>query len=168
MTATGSASVTPRGKDPDDMARIEQGRVNVDTGHGFVLFLVGMRINYLWKMHKWWPAFTAMPKLLVELGEDPELGLLGSRMSRRGRTITVVQYWRSAAHIEEFSTSQEHRHRSYWKWFNRAVGSGGDVGIWHELYHVRPGSYEARYINMPEFGLGAAFGTERGRRAEPE
>lgn len=56
----------------------------------------------------------------------------------------------------------------YWKWFNRTVGSGGDVGIWHELHHVQPGSSEARYITMPARGLGAAFGGEPGRRAEPE
>ena len=43
-----------------------------------------------------------------------------------------------------------------WQAFNRAVGSNGDVGIWHETYVVRPGAYETVYNNMPPWGLGAA------------
>jgi hypothetical protein len=43
-----------------------------------------------------------------------------------------------------------------WAAFNRAVGSGGDVGIWHETYRVRPGDYECIYNNMPLFGLARA------------
>jgi len=150
------------------MPHIELGRVNADPERAFVLFLVGMRINYLWKVHKWWPAFTAMPKMLRELGEDEELGLLGSRMSRQGRTITLVQYWESEEKIMRFSRSREQRHREFWKWFNSAVGGGGDVGVWHELYHVSPGSYEARYINMPPFGLAHAIGGSPGRSVGPQ
>jgi hypothetical protein len=33
----------------------------------FAVFLIGMRINKLWKPHKWLPAFLAMPKLLKEI-----------------------------------------------------------------------------------------------------
>ena len=38
--------------------------------------------------------------------------------------------------------------------FNRAVGSGGDVGVWHETYQISPGAYENVYVNMPPFALG--------------
>jgi Domain of unknown function (DUF4188) len=38
--------------------------------------------------------------------------------------------------------------------FNRTIGSNGDIGIWHETYHVRASEYEAIYNNMPPFGLG--------------
>ena len=41
--------------------------------------------------------------------------------------------------------------------FSRAVGSGGDVGIWHERYRVQPGNFECIYNNMPAFGLGKAM-----------
>ena len=41
-----------------------------------------------------------------------------------------------------------------WRAFNRNVRSNGDVGIWHETYVVRPGSYETIYNNMPPYGLG--------------
>ena len=42
--------------------------------------------------------------------------------------------------------------------FNQRIGSGPDVGIWHELYTIRPGDFEAIYANMPKFGLAAATG----------
>lgn len=37
-----------------------------------------------------------------------------------------------------------------------AVGTNGDVGIWHETYTIGAGAYESVYVNMPAFGLGAA------------
>jgi hypothetical protein len=39
---------------------------------------------------------------------------------------------------------------------NKAIGSDGSVGIWHETYLVGAGKYEAVYGNMPVFGLAAA------------
>src|SRR6266567_1704880 len=39
---------------------------------------------------------------------------------------------------------------------NKAIGSDGSVGIWHETYLVEPGRYEAVYGNMPVFGLASA------------
>jgi hypothetical protein len=47
-------------------------------------------------------------------------------------------------------------HLEPWKRFNRAVGAGGSVGIWHETYVVEAGKYECVYGNMPQFGLAAA------------
>jgi hypothetical protein len=43
-----------------------------------------------------------------------------------------------------------------WQAFQRAVGTNGDVGIWHETYVVRGGAYENVFVNMPPYGLGAA------------
>src|SRR5271163_2213504 len=40
--------------------------------------------------------------------------------------------------------------------FNRPVGTGGSIGIWHETYLVEPGKAESIYVNMPVFGLAAA------------
>ena len=42
---------------------------------------------------------------------------------------------------------------SAWVWFNKAIGSNGDVRIWHETYLVRVGEFEAAYNNMPLKGL---------------
>ena len=119
----------------------------------FVVFLIGMRINKPWKIHKWWPVFSAMPRMLRELQERPELGLLGHIAGLK----VIVQYWRSFDHLEAYARSKDHEHLPAWKAFNTALGkSRGDVGIWHETYLVRSGEYEAIYSGMPEFGLGAA------------
>ena len=37
-----------------------------------------------------------------------------------------------------------------------AIGTSGDVGIWHETYLVGEGRHESVYVNMPPFGLGRA------------
>ena len=117
----------------------------------FVVFLIGMRINKPWKVHKWWPVASAMPKMLRELRQHPDLGLLGFFSSSR----VIVQYWRSFAHLEAYAKSREHLHLPAWKAFNQAVGrSRGDVGIWHETYLIDPGRYECVYANMPRHGLG--------------
>ena len=44
-------------------------------------------------------------------------------------------------------------HYPAWAWFNKAIGSNGDVRIWHETYLVRVGEFEAAYNNMPRKGL---------------
>jgi hypothetical protein len=43
----------------------------------FVVFLISMRINKIWKFHKFIPVAMAMPKMLKELLQNPESGFLG-------------------------------------------------------------------------------------------
>ena len=38
----------------------------------FVVFLIGMRVNKPWKIHKWLPVFLAMPRMIKELKRTPE------------------------------------------------------------------------------------------------
>ncbi|THV41726.1 DUF4188 domain-containing protein [Glycomyces buryatensis] len=140
----------------------------VDYEGDLVVFTVGMRINRLWKLNKWWPVFTAMPRMLRELEADPELGLLDSRTMIGGRVIMVMQYWRSADHLERFAHSQDHVHRGFWKWFNREIKSNGDVGLWHELYKVKAGEYDTSYINMPPYGLARATADKEAERTDPD
>ncbi len=135
------------------MSKLYTQRMSAEIDGDFVVFLIGMRINKPWKVHKWWPVFSAMPRMLKELSASPELGLLGYTMGLR----IIVQYWRSFEHLEAYARSKEHGHLPAWKAFNQAVGrSRGDVGIWHETYQVKAGSYEAVYSGMPAFGLGRA------------
>lgn len=101
-----------------------------------VVFLIGMRINAIWKVHKWIPPFLAMPRMLSELRKHPDKGLLGARMSMGGRTVTVVQYWRSFDLLEAFAKNPNDPHLPAWRAFNRNVGDSGDVGIYHETYRV--------------------------------
>ena len=133
------------------MSAIIPSRMTVEMDGDFVVFLIGMRINKPWKIHKWLPVFLAMPRMLDELKRQPDSGFLGHTMSMR----VIVQYWRSFAHLEKYARSQDGRHWPAWVDFNRRVGSSrGDVGIWHETYQVRAGEYEAIYSGMPAFGLG--------------
>lgn len=118
----------------------------------FVVFMIGMRINAWWKLHKWLPVATAMPKMIKELTEKPELGFLGAEQWF-GRTTIMLQYWRSMEQLLDYAKSRDAAHLPAWRAFNKRVGTSGDVGIWHETYRVRAGDYENIYVNMPAFGL---------------
>jgi hypothetical protein len=131
------------------------GRVTARFEGEVVVFLIGMRINRLWKIHKWLPVARAMPRMLRELTKDPASGLLGFE-SWVGNPTVTLQYWRSFDHLERYAKDEARLHRPAWAAFNRAVASNGDVGIWHETYRVRPGDYECIYNNMPPFGLAKA------------
>jgi hypothetical protein len=133
------------------MANINAQRLTVEMDGDFVVFLIGMRINKPWKMHKWLPVFLAMPKMLKELSQRPESGFLGYTMG----LISITQYWRSFEHLEAYARSKELSHWPAWVDFNKRIGgSRGDVGIWHETYRIQAGQYEAVYSGMPAMGLG--------------
>ena len=139
------------------MAEIDTRRTTANLEGEVVVFLIGMRVNRLWKVHKWWPVASAMTRMLRELYAHPELGFLHAE-SWFGRTTILVQYWKSFEALEAYAKSRDHAHLPAWAAFNRAVGSSGDVGIWHETYRTRPGDAETLYHNMPPFGLARAVG----------
>jgi hypothetical protein len=98
-----------------------------------------------------------MGPMLRELAGRPDSGLLGFRQFSNGlRSFLTVQYWRSFEDLERFARDPRAGHLPAWAAFNRSVDSSGDVGIWHETYRVKAGQYEAIYVNMPAYGLGAA------------
>lgn len=138
------------------MTAIRAERLCAEVEGEFVVFLIGMRINKWWKIGSWLPVAIAMPKMLIELEGKPELGLMHYRNHFGLRNIWVVQYWRSFEHLEAYARSADAAHLPAWQAFNKAVGSNGGVGIWHETYVIKPGAYENIYNNMPAFGLGAA------------
>jgi len=134
---------------------IPRARMAATLEGDFVVFLIGMRINSPWKVHRWLPVTFAMPRMLAELRAHPEMGMLGGEMWF-GRTTILVQYWRSLEHLFAYATNREAAHLPAWKAFNQSTASTGDVGVWHETYGVSPGRYENIYVNMPPFGLGKA------------
>jgi hypothetical protein len=143
-------------------------RATADAPPGTVVFLIGARINRFRRVRRWWPVFTAMPRMLAELDRQPELGLLWHRLFLSGRTVLVVQYWRSAEHLDRYARARDHEHLPAWREFNRRVREGGDVGVFHETYVAD--RQETVYVSMPEpFGLGAATSlvpvAARGQRA---
>ncbi|MGP3948294.1 DUF4188 domain-containing protein [Streptomyces sp. 7N604] len=147
------------------------GRRTAAADGDVTVFHIGMRINRLRAVRSWWPVFTAMPRMLKELSGDKGSGMLGFRILLGGpRVLYLVQYWDSHEKLIAYAADPGKEHRPAWAAFNRRVREGkGHVGFWHETYVVPAGSYESVYLNMPEFGLGAATGTEpvgkRGERA---
>ena len=141
------------------MTQMIDRRVTAEIEDDFVVFLIGMRINKLWKMWKWLPVILAMPRMLRELEQRPESGFLGAGgYAGSPRRPMVVQYWRSFEDLETYARSKDAAHWPAWVKFNKRVGSTGDVGIWHETYLVPAGAYECVYNNMPPTGLGAVTG----------
>ena len=138
------------------MSNVIPQRMTARIEGDFVVFLIGMRINKLWKVWKWGPVARQMPQMLAELAARPELGLLHARTHFGLPNILVVQYWRSFEHLHKYASGANALHLPAWQAFNRAVGSNGDVGIWHESYLVKDGAYESVYNNMPPYGLGVA------------
>ena len=123
-----------------------------------VLFVVGMRINRLRRVRSWWPVFTAMPRMLKELQEHPEDGLLHARSYLSGRQLMVLQYWRSAEELGRYARDATRTHSPAWAAYNASGAAGaGDVGLFHETYVVPREGMESRYVDMPQTGLAAAF-----------
>jgi Domain of unknown function (DUF4188) len=78
------------------VANVINFRISDEMEGKFVAFLIGMRINKLWKLHKWLPVFLAIPKMLKELEAHPEVGdgsvhrteILPMDLARSGRRQT--------------------------------------------------------------------------------
>ncbi len=141
------------------MSQVQPGRYTHSHDGDVVVFLVGMRINRLRKVWVWLPVLRAMGPMIRELRRHPEKGLLGAEFFARGRTVLVLQYWRSFADLERFARNPDDPHLPAWRSFNRVVGTNGDVGIFHETYVVGAGHHESLYGNMPTFGLARATGS---------
>jgi hypothetical protein len=85
------------------MSDIIKERVCAEVPDGVVLFLIGMRINKLWKFWKWLPVAQAMPRMLNELAAQPTLGLLSFRGHFGLRNFMIVQHWASVEHLQAFA-----------------------------------------------------------------
>jgi fumigallin biosynthesis monooxygenase-like protein len=135
-------------------ARVHQGRWTVDNRKEIVILLIGMRVHRLRAPRRWLPEFRAMRAMLRQLVTDPRCGLLGYRILPGWRTLTVVLYWRSHAHLQKYA--HDEMHRAAWLHYYQRAHASTAVGIWHETYIVPAVSYEAMYVNMPRLGLGRA------------
>lgn len=143
------------------MSKISKSRTaaNIPT-EGAVVFLIGMRINKLWQIWNWFPVFLAMPRMIVELMKNPDLGLRGyPKTFVSGRVIMVWQQWTTFEKLEEYSKSTKNLHLPAWKSFNQKARNNDAVGIFHETYLVNPTNAEGMYVNIPPLGLANAFGS---------
>jgi hypothetical protein len=128
-------------------------RVTAKFEGDFVVFIIGMRVNRLWKVQKWLPVFAAMGPMIQELSKNPGSGFLGAETFLNPISPVLVQYWRSFEQLEAYARDANAHHFPAWQRFNKRVASNGDVGIWHETYKISAGQYECIYNNMPSFGL---------------
>lgn len=126
-----------------------------------ILFIVGMRINKLWAIHRWFPVFSSMPKMLREQLKDRSLGMIGEpRTYISGRLIQVQQYWKDFESLEKYAKKANLNHYPNWKKFNKRSKNNDAVGIYHETYIINKGNYENIYVNIPhEILLGSSVGT---------
>ncbi|MGA0603911.1 DUF4188 domain-containing protein [Caulobacter sp. KR2-114] len=132
-------------------------RVCAEIDGEFVVFLLGTKFVKPWKFWKWGLVAKSMKRMLEELAEHPEFGMLHSESYGQpfGKNVTV-QYWRTFEHLEAYARNTDNEHAPAWKAFFKIVGLDGDVGIWHETYAIAPGRYESIYGSMPPMGLGKA------------
>lgn len=139
------------------MAKVFPGRYTAVVDGSYVVFIIGMRVNRWWAVHKWIPTALAMGPMLRTLYTHPEKGFLAAQTFLYGRGVALTQYWRSFEDLERFARSKDDPHLKAWQRFNKAIGGDGSVGIFHETYQVQAGAAEAVYVNMPVFGLASAF-----------
>jgi len=137
------------------MTEIIKEKMTAEIDGDFVVFLIGTRINSFWKIHKWLKVRRALSRMIDELQKNPELGFI-SHESWFGRTSIMIQYWRSIDHLLDYAQNKDVSHTPAWLNYNDTIRKSGDVGIWHETYITRKGSYECVYTNMPRFGLAKA------------
>lgn len=156
------------------MTGVMKGRWTAHAEEGFVVFIIGMRINRWWMVHRWLPPILAMARMIRELSLQPELGFLGGK-TWFGRTIVLIQYWRSFEDLDGYSKAKDLEHVPAWADFNRKIGNDGTVGVYHETYRITPGNYENVFVNMPPTLLGdcvtlieakGALATAKGRMAQ--
>src|SRR5690349_21817068 len=83
-------------------------RMTAKVEGDFVVSLLGMRINRLWKIHKWLPVAMAMPRMLRELSQDPTSGYLGAE-SWFGNPTILLQYWRSFEDLDSYAKKNQLR-----------------------------------------------------------
>jgi len=134
------------------MAKVIHGRMSHHHDGELVVFLIGMTINKPWRPDLWWPPFRAMPKMLRELSDAEDSGLLGHRLMLEGRNPTLIQYWDSLDKLYSYACERDAEHWPAWRSFNNYAARATDaVGIWHETYLSR--YTETVYVNTPELGL---------------
>ncbi len=99
------------------MPEINKQRMFAQMEGGFVVFMIGMRVNSFWRVWKWFPITLQMPKMIKELYKNPDMGFLGQQ-SWFGRTTIMVQYWKSLEHLELYAKNKNANHFPAWKNFN--------------------------------------------------
>ena len=142
------------------------GRFTANYPDGFVVVLIGLRVNRVWRVNEWWPVFRsafAMTKEAISLPDTPLLNSYTVWSVTDPRLFFFVQHWRSFDELMAWANDSDLQHKPAKKAFMKRTGYNGHVGVWHEAYKVEAGQFEAIYANMPPTSL-ALVGTYRDLR----
>src|SRR5262245_34091832 len=106
-------------------------RVTARIEGDFVVFLIGARLNSLWKLGqvKW--LGDVMRAMVAELERQPQSGFMGYE-SWVSRSPVMIQYWRSEEQLIAYARERDAVHYPAWVRFNREYAKQRDLGIWHE------------------------------------
>lgn len=88
-----------------------------------MVFRIGMRINGLWKIHKWVPVSVVVPRILWELEADNDSGLLGYEPNLGIRNQRLFVYWHSSSDLHEYARGLNKEHVPAWQEYNQEVRS---------------------------------------------
>jgi hypothetical protein len=137
------------------MGKFVRGRYTAQVEEPFVVFVIGLRIHNLFAIHRWLPIVFQMQAMLNELYRNKELGFLDMKSFLSWRGVTLLQYWKSFEHLEQYAKNGA-IHLQAWRKFSQMLTKSNAVGFYHETYVVHPGQYECVYVNMPVYGLARA------------
>ena len=149
--------MSPRKRNSSSPA-VRTGRWMARQEDPFAVFMFGMRLNRLRGLLRFLWGLRVLRRVLRDLDDHPEYGLLAGHVYRTGRTLVVVQYWESFDALDAWARDHRLPHRKAWQRYLREALADGAMGLWHETYLASPGSWEGVYLNMPPWGLAA--GTE--------
>jgi len=117
---------------------------------------LGLRINTLWKIHKWLPFIRANLAMLDELEAHPDVGMLAYDTKVGIRHFENVVYWRSFEALRSWALDGSFKHAPSMKQTMDELAASDAAGLWHEVYLIDAASYETVYYNLPPIGLGKA------------
>lgn len=112
----------------------------------FMILMIGIVPHSLWSFWRWMPIVRGMVNMGKELQTKSDSGFLGYEVYV-GLHPMIVQYWRSFEHLKRCPAPE-------WATLTQAASGDPSLGVWHETYVIRAGDYEAKYSNMPPYGLG--------------
>ncbi|MEP7286892.1 MAG: DUF4188 domain-containing protein [Chloroflexota bacterium] len=142
------------------MATILREKFTANVKEPFVFFIVGGHINNVLRPDKWLPIVWQFVKLIRYVQTHPETGCLGGNTYLRIFPFGMIfqAYWRSYDDLEHWARSKSEGHLGAWQDYLNRIGWGGQLAIYHELYVVEPGKFEAVYGNSAPYGLSKAMG----------
>ena len=139
------------------MRQLNKSRMIANLEGEFLVFVIELQVHKLWRFWQWYPAVKGMNRMLFELLENKEYGLLSFEYRFAMRQQFFLMYWRSYEHMHNWALSRDATHIEGWKMLNQLMRDHPDIiGFWHESFVVQPDQYESFYRNVPAVGLGQA------------